>query len=107
MRGMEYYVVDGMAGAISKLNLGYDLFTLNLKLPVKSSTYKKIPIKFYPKIYTDFGYCYSPYNNSNLFNNQLLHTYGIGVDIVTIYDIVFKIEYSINQLGDKGIFVGN
>lgn len=100
-------MVDGMAGAISKLNLGYDLFTLNLKLPVKSSTYKKIPIKFYPKIYTDFGYCYSPYNNSNLFNNQLLHTYGIGVDIVTIYDIVFKIEYSINQLGDKGIFVGN
>jgi outer membrane protein assembly factor BamA len=107
LRGMEYYVVDGMFGLIGRFNLGYDLGTLNLKLPVKNKTYNSIPFKFYGKIHTDVGYCYNPYINNNLFNNKALHTYGIGLDIVTIYDIVFKLEYSFNQLGQKGLYIGN
>ena len=107
LRGMEYYVVDGMMGLIGKFNLGYDLGTLKLKLPIKNKTYNNIPFKFYGKIYTDVGYCYNPYINNNLFNNKALHTYGIGLDIVTIYDIVFKLEYSFNQIGDRGLYVGN
>ena len=104
---MEYYVVDGMLGLIGRFNLGYDLGTLKLKLPVKNKTYNSIPFKFYGKIHTDVGYCYNPYINNNLFNNKALHTYGIGLDIVTIYDIVFKLEYSFNQLGQKGFYIGN
>jgi outer membrane protein assembly factor BamA len=107
LRGMEYYVVDGMLGLVGKFNLGYEMFNVNLKLPIKSKTYSNIPIKFYGKIYNDVGYCYNPYVNNNLFNNKLMHSYGIGLDIVTIYDIVFKLEYSFNQLGQKGLYVGN
>ena len=105
IRGLEYYVVDGMAGAFEKTTLATSLFTANLKLPVNSKTYNNIPFNFYGKIYNDIGYSYNPYINNNL-NNKLLCGYGIGIDIVTIYDIVLKFEYSFNQLGGKGFFLG-
>ena len=31
--------------------------------------------------------------------------YSRGVDIISIYDFVFKIDYSVNQLGDKGLYL--
>jgi hypothetical protein len=35
----------------------------------------------------------------------LLRTAGIGIDLISIYDFVLNIEYSINQLGDKGLYL--
>lgn len=105
-RGLEKYVVDGVAGFVSKTNLGFNVFNFNVSLPVKSATYKKIPFNVYAKLYADIGYSHNPYFNNTL-NNQFLHSHGIGIDIVTIYDIVFKFEYSINQLGESGLVFGN
>ena len=34
-------------------------------------------------------------------NNKLIHSWGLGVDMITFYDIVFKFDYSFNQLGRK------
>jgi len=52
------------------------------------------------------GYVYSEKPlNSNKLSNTLLRTAGIGVDIISIYDFVFKIDYSVNQLGDKGLYL--
>jgi outer membrane protein assembly factor BamA len=107
LRGQEYYVVDGMVGLMSKISVGLNLLDFNLKTPAKGNTYNKIPVKIYGKFYSDFGYSYNPYVNNNLFNNKLMYTYGLGLDIVTIYDVVIKLEYSFNQLGGKGFFFGN
>jgi hypothetical protein len=107
LRGQEYYVVDGMVGLMSKISVGLDLLDFNLKTPAKGSTYNKIPVRIYGKFYSDLGYCYNPYVNNNLLNNKLMYTYGLGFDIVTIYDVVIKLEYSFNQLGGKGFFFGN
>lgn len=107
MRGLENYVIDGVAGVLNKTNVGFELFNFNLKLPTKNTTYNKIPFKVYGKIYNDLGYSYNPYINNNLFNNKLLHSYGIGLDIISIYDFVFKIEYSFNQIGQNGFVLGN
>jgi len=35
----------------------------------------------------------------------LLRTWGLGLDIVSIYDFLFKIEYSFNQLGRNGLYL--
>ncbi len=107
LRGQEYYVVDGMAGLMSKISFGTSVLNFNVKMPVKGNTYNKIPVKIYGKFYTDFGYSYNPNVDNNLLNNKLMYTYGLGLDIVTIYDIVIKLEYSLNQLGDRGFFFGN
>ena len=105
LRGLEYYVVDGQIGLMHKLTLGYNFFDFNLKVPIKNKYVNKIPFKFYAKVYNDMGYCYKP-NATTLLNNKLMHTFGFGLDILTAYDIIFKFEYSFNQLGGNGLFFG-
>jgi hypothetical protein len=34
-----------------------------------------------------------------------LHAAGIGIDLLTLYDITFRFEYSFNQLGQNGLFL--
>lgn len=103
LRGMEYYVVDGMAGAIGKFTLEQSLFKYIFKSPLKSKTHDKIPFSFFLKAYSDFGYCSNPYASTK-FNNTLMRTWGGGLDIVSVYDFVFRFEYSVNQIGEHGLF---
>jgi hypothetical protein len=106
MRGLEYNVVDGIAGGILKTTLHRQLAGFILKNPFPSKTHDKIPFRIFLKAYGDLGYS----NNTtpdmtNTLNNRLLRTWGIGMDIVSIYDFVFKIEYSFNQLGRNGLYL--
>jgi len=105
LRGMEYYVVDGTAGALGKFTLYHQLFKYVYKTPFHSKTHDKIPFSVYMKAYSDVGYSYSPTYKGNLFNNQLMHTWGVGLDVVSIYDFVFRFEYSVNQLGENGLYL--
>jgi hypothetical protein len=105
MRGMEYYVVDGMAGLLGKFTLHRELFKYVYKNPIHSKTHDRIPFTFYAKIYSDFGYSYTPYPVNNVFNNTLMHTWGVGLDVVSIYDFVFRFEWSFNQLGNNGLYL--
>jgi hypothetical protein len=38
-------------------------------------------------------------------NNRLLIGYGIGVDIVTAYDLKFKLEFTFNHLGESDLYL--
>jgi hypothetical protein len=105
MPGLENYVADGMAGGFAHFSLNHQFLKYIFKNPIKSKTHDKISFRFYAKIYTDVGYAYNPYINNNLLNNKLLHTWGFGLDIVSIYDFVFRLEYSLNQLGGKGLYL--
>lgn len=106
MRGLEYNVVDGMIGGSLKTTLNKQLLSFILKNPFTSKTHDKIPIRIFLKAYGDLGYGYTPRAiASNTLNNTLLRTWGFGMDIVSIYDFVFKIEYSFNQLGKDGLYL--
>ncbi|MEO7529822.1 MAG: POTRA domain-containing protein [Sediminibacterium sp.] len=106
MRGLEYNVVDGMLGGSLKTTYHKQLLAFILHNPFKSKTHDKIPIRIFMKAYGDLGYAYSPSPNiTNTLNNKLLRTWGFGMDIVSIYDFVFKIEYSFNQLGKDGLYL--
>ena len=103
LRGMESYVVDGTAGFISNTTLYRKLFTYVFRPPfIKTKTHDKIPFTFYLKAFGDMGYTYNKQQNIKSYTNSFLPTTGIGLDIVSIYDFVFRIEYSFNQYGDKG-----
>jgi outer membrane protein assembly factor BamA len=106
MRGLEYNVVDGMKGGMLKTTIHQKLLGVELKNPFKSKTHDKIPFRIYLKAYTDLGYAYHKTPRpDNTLNNKLLHSYGFGIDILSIYDFVFKIEYSFNQLGKDGLYL--
>ncbi len=106
MRGLEYNVIDGMSGAMLKTTVHHELLHFEIKNPFKSRTHDRIPFRIYMKLYGDLGYAYNSNQiSSNTLNNTLLRTWGFGMDIISIYDFVFKIEYSFNQLGKDGLYL--
>ena len=106
LRGLEYYVVDGTAGAVLRnaYHLNLKNFTIANPLPIKN--HEKIPVRIYFKVFADAGYAYHKYADpSNSLSNTLLYTYGAGIDLVSIYDFVFRVEYSRNQLKRDGLYL--
>lgn len=105
LRGLENYVIDGLAGALSRQTLIKKLFEFEIRNVLKKKTISYIPFKFFARAYGDLGYGYNDRGLNNLLNNKLLYTTGIGVDILTFYDFVFKFDFNVNQLGQKGVFL--
>ncbi len=105
VRGYEYYVVDGYQFGLVRFSLKRELLnSLNvLHLPFRYLP--NIPLRLYPKIFTDAGYITNPQPGNSFLNSRLLYSVGAGVDIVTIYDIKLRVEYTINHLGQKGLFL--
>jgi outer membrane protein assembly factor BamA len=106
MNGLEYYVVDGNAATVGKFAFHHKIGTITLRNPVTKKFLPEVKYHFWLKLFTQLGYVYSEKAlNQNKLSNTLLRTAGIGVDIISIYDFVFKIDYSVNQLGDKGLYL--
>ena len=81
-------------------NKKYDLPYLKIK------QFKKSHFSIYATIFSDFGYAK---NNTEFINNSLTNTMlwgrGFSLDYVTYYDKLLRIEFSINELGEKGVFL--
>jgi outer membrane protein assembly factor BamA len=108
IRGMEYKIIDGVAYAISKFNLKRELFNFSVKtIFKKSKIFNKIPFKIYAKTFADLGYSYSDEEIKTQLSNTFLGSAGFGIDIVTFYDIQIRLEYSLNSLGQKSLFLHN
>ena len=104
----EYYVVNGNAFALTKVQLKYRLFTFNV--PVMQLLRKqdvKIPIHVLAKTFADAGYVVDNSNalEKNLLANSWMTGGGVGIDVATAYDFAVKFEYSINRKGEKGLFL--
>jgi outer membrane protein assembly factor BamA len=105
MRGYEYYVIDGDAGIVGRATLQHEFFNFTIKPGINTKRAVGYPIRIFGKIYTDAGYAYEKDPGNSILNNRLLHSWGLGVDFVTAYDLVFKVDYSFNQLGGNGLFI--
>ena len=84
-----------------------DIEKTNFDIPyLKMSQFKKAHYSLYFSVFTDLGYVIdSQDNENNDLTNQLLFGRGISLDYVTYYDKMLRIEYGINRLGEKGIFL--
>ncbi len=104
VRGYEMYVIDGYHFGLGRGSLKYELLNYSIKnipfryLPV-------LPLRIYPKIFADAGYVYNPTPGNSFLNNQLLYSVGAGFDFVTAYDFKLRVEYVVNHLGQKGLFL--
>ena len=108
VRTYEYYVVDGQNFWLSKTAIKYSLIEkTNFEIPyVKMSQFKKAHYSLYISVFTDFGYVMDNQNfEENNLTNTLLFGRGISIDYITYYDKLLRIEYGINKLGEKGIFL--
>ncbi len=107
VRGYELYAIDGQDYALVKTNLKHRLFKVNLPNPLnKNPAFGGIPLSVYLKAYGDAGYVNDRfYTEGNPLTNTLLLGGGMGLDFVTFYDWVIRVEYSFNRLGQNGLFL--
>ena len=68
--------------------------------------FKKSHYSLYLGLFSDLSYVSDNQNHAeNTLSNQLLFGNGISLDYVTYYDKLIRIEFSINHLGEKGVFL--
>jgi outer membrane protein assembly factor BamA len=106
MQGYEYYVINGVAGGYTKAILSREILNTNIR--IRSEKIKKlnnIPLRLYGKVYGNMGYVYNKEPGDNLLCNQMLYTGGVGLDIVTFYDFIIRLEWSFNQLGQNDLYL--
>jgi len=107
LRGLEYYVIDGVATALLKTTLKKKIVSFNIPFRLFPKVFTKIPFTFFAKTYGDLGYVYNKKAFDTRLNNRLLYSGGFGIDVLTLYDINLRFEYSFNQLGKNGLFLHN
>ena len=107
LRGLEYYVIDGVATALVKSTLKKKIIAFNVPFPYFPKLLTKIPFTIFAKTYADVGYAYNKKTTYTYLNNRVLYSGGFGIDILTLYDINLRFEYSFNQLKENGLFLHN
>ena len=108
VRGYEYYVIDGQSFAMFKTNIKYQIVKPRvLQVPIKHfEKFKHIPYALYLTAYGDGAYVQDKfYYQGNPLSNSWLIGCGLGLDLVTYYDYVFRVELSMNKMQQKGIFL--
>jgi surface antigen-like variable number repeat protein len=108
LNGYEYYVIDGLDYYYAKTAVRFQLFNNRLNwgeyMPI--SAFREMPVKVYVTLNNDFGYVNSTqFNEFNSLGNRPLWGGGIGLDFVLFYDKVIRIEYSMNHLLEKGLYL--
>lgn len=108
VRGYELYVIDGQHYLLGKSNLKYELIR-----PQKDQVgfigldqFSKFHYSLYLNIFSDVGRVWDDlYAKNNTLANETLFGWGLGLDFVTFYDKVLRLEYSFNSIGESGLFM--
>jgi len=113
VRGYEVNVIEGPWYFLNKTTLKKRIFSRIFSIDgTRFKQFKHIPFAIYLKTYGDFGYVENypayleaiPPQNTNLANRFIAGT-GAGLDFVTSYDAVLRIEYTLNSKGNTGFFL--
>jgi outer membrane protein assembly factor BamA len=110
VRGYEYYVIDGQQFFILKNNIKFAIIPQHVAVTdiLRSIKFNTIPYALFVNAYADFGYVYNeskPQNEQNDLQNLFLAGGGIGLDFTTYYDIVIRLECSVNREGIPGLYL--
>lgn len=108
VRGYELYIIDGQYYGLFKSTLRFEAMpskVLNLKF-IGSDKFGLIPITIYTNVHFDAGYVADRiFENGNPLANRFIAGGGLGLDLVTYYDVVWRLEYSLNDRVEHGFFI--
>src|SRR5258708_9948842 len=120
VRGYENFVIETPALALNKATFKTRIFHKVWNLGVMPrGQLEYFPLTIYLKTFSDCGYAenYPYYNdfidpNTGLamplnkrFTDKLFGGYGIGLDFVTVYDMVIRTEYTFTNQNHRGFFL--
>ena len=103
----EPYVINGSDYFITKFNLKVQLIkprTSTLPL-INMKQFNKIHYALYMNAFADMGYVNNEFPGpTNTMVNMLQFSAGVGLDLVTYYDQVIRVDFAINRYGEHGFF---
>ena len=108
VRTYELYVVDAMNFALIKNNLKYALLNpVTRYIPfINNERFGKIHFALYANVFFDCAYSWKmPDKPTSFLDNKFIFGTGVGLDFVTYYDKVLRVEYGINDMGETGLFI--
>jgi outer membrane protein assembly factor BamA len=107
LRGYERYIIDGQHYALAKMTFKREIFSREFNLPwLPMAQFATIPVNIYFTTFGDIGYVHDSMRNpgNSLLANKTLYSTGVGLDVVTFYNVVMRFNYAVNRQGDRGIF---
>jgi len=110
VRGYEYNVIDGKHFTLARSNVKFALVperTHNIGF-IPTPKFGLVHYALYLTAFADAAYVWQPQwigVNNNLLPQTFLAGAGFGIDLVTYYDKVMRIEYAVNKSGKSGIFI--
>ena len=107
VRGYELYVIDGKDYAVWKNEAKFKLFEVRKFfgwVPIRQ--FNTLPLAAYINAFADAGYARNqfPERSNTSLGNKWIAGAGMGLDIVTFYNIVGRLNYTFNGLGEKRLF---
>ncbi|MFO7614071.1 MAG: hypothetical protein R6W71_05460 [Bacteroidales bacterium] len=109
LRGYDLYTLKGDQMYFFRSNVKYELVRPNVrkvKEGQEKNKFKALQYAFYLNVFADAGYCTNEFTENNPYNNQMLYSWGMGLDFVTYYDLVLRFEYAFTSIGTNGFFIG-
>jgi outer membrane protein assembly factor BamA len=106
VRGYEDFVVDGQHFAVLKTNFKYNILPSRVTRIgfINNEKFSLIHYALYVNFFSDLGYVRDNFFFSgNPYSNTWLLGSGIGFDLVTYYDKVFRTEFAITRHGVLGV----
>lgn len=108
VRGYEYYITDGQKYFMSKNSLRFRILKphiIHIKR-LKVPQFNTIPFYAYFNVFFDAAYVEDKYYyQTNFLNNRWIYGYGAGLDMITYYDLVFRIEFAMNHFQEYGVYL--
>jgi outer membrane protein assembly factor BamA len=108
VRGYEYYLINGQKIFVGKLILKYALIpSRNHQITwLRNIKFSKIHYAIYLNLFTDHGIAMNRIKSyESKFTDKWLSSIGVGLDLVTYYDRVFRVEYTINKEKESGVYL--
>ncbi|MBC8109608.1 MAG: BamA/TamA family outer membrane protein [Verrucomicrobia bacterium] len=108
VRGYDLYVIDGNHFGLAKFTLKREIIKFEKSFPklIPIPEFQTIPFNIYLKTYFDTGYVVDQTNN--VYNSRLANRWiyggGGGIDIVTFYNLVIGLDYTVNRENERRFF---
>lgn len=95
VRGFDLYTLKGDQMYYTRNNIKFELIKPSVKKVKKGqekNKFKALQYAFYLNAFADAGYVVNRFTENNPYNNRLLLSYGLGLDFVSYYDLVIRLN---------------
>ncbi len=109
VRGYELDLIEGKSFLLSRNSFRKLLWKhksdISKVMPLEQ--FHTLPFAFYGKVFFDGGYVksFEGYQNNERLTDKFIHGMGLGIDVVTAYDLVIRFEYSTNSDRENQFFL--